>query len=184
LSCLVTEVFDEASRPRVAGKVTLTPQQRAAGDHLRDVHNMFRAQLEQLVASVAAVRHGEGKAADVQRDIAGVGIGLNQQMVGGLCAQVCRYVTMHHTLEDQALFPQVGALDTYAPVAKKLAEEHVVIHEHLVHMQGVLARLGSTPEVFDELDVSVTQLQLMLESHFTYEEVELSEPMGLYRMFG
>lgn len=175
--------FDESLRPRVAGGVQLTPQQRAAGDHLREVHDMFRAQLAQLVASVEAVRGGEGDSTDVQRDISGIGSGLNRQMVGGLCAQVCRYVTMHHTLEDHSLFPQVGRHEVYAPVAKKLAQEHEVMHEHLVHMEKIRARLDSDSSAFDQLDVAVMRLAEMLESHFAYEESELTEPMGLYPIF-
>lgn len=144
---------------------------------------MFRAQLAQLLASVASVRDGAGTTADVRKDITGIGLGLNQQMVGGLCAQVCRYVTMHHTLEDQAIFPEVGRHAVYAPVAKKLAEEHEVIHHHLVQMEKILARLDTDSAAFDELDAAVTSLAEMLESHFDYEETELVEPLGLYPIF-
>lgn len=144
---------------------------------------MFRAQLAQLVVSVASVRGGAGETADVRKDMASIGIGLNQQIVGGLCAQVCRYVTMHHTLENQAIFPEVGRHAVYAPVAKKLAEEHEVIHHHLVHMEKILAQLDRDSAAFDELDAAVTALAEMLESHFVYEETELVEPLGLYPIF-
>ena len=35
--------IDDSTRPRVAGSVELTPRQRQAGDHLRMVHDHFRA---------------------------------------------------------------------------------------------------------------------------------------------
>lgn len=176
--------LDESSRPRVAGHVELTAAQRLPGRHLRDIHNHFRAQLAALRANIDEVRLGEADVDEVRTSIKGIGGGLNSLMVGGLCAQVCRYVTLHHRIEDNLLFPQVGEYADYAPVARRLAEEHVVIHEHLLHMENLLGRLDSEPDVFAQLDIGVSDLAEMLESHFTYEEEELTEPMGLYPIFG
>lgn len=175
---------DESSRPRVAGRVELTPQQRAPGQHLRDIHNHFRSQLATLRAGVDEARAGEASLEEIRTSIQGIDTGLDRLMVGGLCAQVCRYVTLHHSIEDQYLFPQVGQYADYAPVARRLAEEHVVIHEQLVHIEDVLGRLEGETEAFDELDRAVAHLTALLESHFTYEEEELSEPLGLFQIMG
>ena len=40
-------------------------------------------------------------------------------------------LTMHHSIEDQAMFPAAATLEAYAPGAARLAEEHLVIHDHL-----------------------------------------------------
>ena len=62
---------------------------------------------------------------------------------------------------------------------ERLAEEHVVIHEHLVHVDELAARLDAEPDVLPELDEAVAAFAAVLRSHFTYEEDELSEPLGL-----
>ena len=168
----------------MAGRVELTPQQRAPGQHLRDIHNHFRSQLAAMRAGVDEVRAGEASVDTIRTTIQGIDTGLNRLMVGGLCAQVCRYVTLHHSIEDQYLFPQVGQYADYAPVARRLAEEHVVIHEELVRIEDILGRLDSEPDSFMELDDAVTHLTELLDSHFSYEEEELSEPLGLFRIMG
>ena len=50
--------IDDATRPRVAGSVELEPRQRAAGDHLRMVHDHFRHQLETLTRAVEDLQDG------------------------------------------------------------------------------------------------------------------------------
>lgn len=180
----MTEVFDESSRPRVAGRVELTPAQRLPGQHLRDIHNHFRSQLAALRAGVDEVRDGEASVAEIRTSLQGIDTGLNRLMVGGLCAQVCRYVTLHHSIEDQYLFPQVGQYAEYAPVARRLAEEHVVIHEELAHIEGILDGLEADLNALDDLDGAVAHLTALLESHFSYEEVELTEPLGLMGIMG
>ena len=77
------------------------------------------------------------------------------------------------------MFPAVAGLADYAPVAQRLAEEHVVIHEHLVRIDAVLLRLDGDPDTFADLDRAVAALAEDLLSHFTYEETELAEPLGL-----
>ena len=55
--------IDDATRPRVAGSVDLEPRQRAAGDHLRMVHDHFRHQLETLTRAVDALQDASGAGA-------------------------------------------------------------------------------------------------------------------------
>lgn len=179
--------IDDATRPRVAGSVELEPRQRAAGDHLRMVHDHFRHQLETLTRAVEDLQAGEGDSApDVSGRVAAVRAGVHElapsltaQQVAGLCGQVCRFLTMHHTIEDQNLFPAVATMERYAPVAERLAEEHLVVHAHLERVDDLAVAVRTDPDRIPDLVAAVADLRADLESHFAYEESEMTEPLGL-----
>ncbi|MDT0184972.1 hemerythrin domain-containing protein [Microbacterium sp. ARD31] len=173
--------IDDSTRPRVAGSVDLTARQRMAGDHLRMVHDHFREQLAQLTTAVAALAEGDGGSgvAAVREALHRLGPELAAQQVSGLCRQVCRFLTMHHTIEDQSMFPAVATLPAYAPVAARLAEEHLVIHEHLERLDELALAVHADPSRIAELVGAVAALAGDLLSHFDYEETEMAEPLGL-----
>ncbi len=171
--------IDDATRPRVAGSVELTPRQRGAGDHLRMIHDHFRHQLETLTRAVENARDGSGDVDVVRAGIHGLAPALTAQQVSGLCGQVCRFLTMHHTIEDQNMFPAVATLAAYAPVTVRLAEEHLVVHDHLERVDDLAVAVVSDPGRMAELVEAVADLRTDLESHFAYEEAEMSEPLGL-----
>jgi iron-sulfur cluster repair protein YtfE (RIC family) len=150
-----------------------------AGEHLRMIHDHFRAQLRQLTAAVAELRDGTGDVGDVRETLHLLGPALTAQQVSGLCRQVCRFLTMHHSIEDQSMFPAVATLEAYASVAARLAEEHLDIHAHLERVDDLAVAVHSDRSRVAELVTAVADLRHDLESHFAYEEVEMTEPLGL-----
>ncbi|MDZ5661592.1 hemerythrin domain-containing protein [Nocardioides sp. S-58] len=171
--------IDDASRPRVSGSVELTPRQRAGGDHLRMIHDHFRHELEALTRAVQSLQDGAGDVDAVRAGVHGLAPSLTAQQVAGMCGQVCRFLTMHHSIEDQSMFPAVATLEAYAPVAQRLAEEHLVVHAHLELVDDLALAVRSHPSRVGELVEAVAALRADLESHFTYEETEMAEPLGL-----
>jgi hypothetical protein len=171
--------IDDTTRPRVAGSVELTARQRTAGDHLRMIHDHFRQQLAALGRAVEDLQGGAGDVGDVRAATHGILPSLTAQQVSGLCGQVCRFLTMHHTIEDQSMFPAVATLEAYALVAARLAEEHVVVHHHLERVDALSVAVVSDPGLVTELAGAVAELRADLESHFAYEETEMAEPLGL-----
>ncbi len=171
--------LDDSTRPRVAGSVELTPRQRLGGDHLRLIHDHFRQQLEALTRAVEDVRDGDGGLDDVRAGVHDLAPALTAQQVAGMCGQVCRFLTMHHSIEDQSMFPAVATLETYAPVATRLAEEHLVIHDHLERVDDLAVAVHDDPSRVPDLVAAVAELRADLESHFAYEETEMAEPLGL-----
>lgn len=171
--------IDDATRPRVAGSIVLTPTQRMAGEHLRMIHDHFREQLTQLTTAVDEVLGDTGDVADVRESLHRLAPALTAQQVSGLCQQVCRFLTMHHTIEDESMFPAVATLDAYAPVAARLAEEHLDIHAHIERVDDLALAVRTDRTRLDDLARAVADLRHDLESHFTYEEIEMTEPLGL-----
>ena len=114
------------------------------------IHDHFRQQLAQLTTAVTDLRQGTVDVGAVREHLHRLAPALTTQQVSGLCQQVCRFLTMHHTIEDQNLFPAVATLEAYAPVAARLAEEHLDIHAHLERVDElavavVPTRRTSTP---------------------------------------
>ena len=171
--------IDDSTRPRVAGSVDLTPRQRVGGLHLKQIHDHFRQQLEAMTRAAESVRDGVGDVDVVRAGVHGLTPALTAQQASGLCRQVCSMLTMHHSIEDQAMFPAVATLEAYAPVAARLAEEHLVIHDHLERVDRLAVAADADPSRVAELVDAVADLRADLESHFTYEEIEMAEPLGI-----
>ncbi len=171
--------LDEPTRPRASRGIALTAAQQQPGLHLRAIHHHFRSQLAAVADAVAEVRRGEGSLGDVREAVHDLALRRTYEELGSFCGQLCRFVTMHHTIEDRAMFPAVAAMPGYAPVVARLLDEHHVIHEHLVALDEVVVRMDADPDLLAELDDSVASLARVLESHFTYEEEEMAEPLGL-----
>jgi hemerythrin-like domain-containing protein len=68
-------------------------------------------------------------------------------------------------------------------VIDRLTAEHVVIHDVLEQLDAALVRLIRQPRDFTSLDEAVAQLTDTLNSHLSYEEAELIEPMACYGLF-
>lgn len=58
--------LDEATRPRASRGIALTAAQQQPGQHLRAIHDHFRAQLRAVLDEVRAVRRGEGSPGEVR----------------------------------------------------------------------------------------------------------------------
>lgn len=171
--------LDEATRPRAARGLDLTPAQQQPGRHLRFIHDHFRSQLAALQQEVDAVRRDEGSPGRLRAAVNDLAPRAKRDQLGSFCGQLCQFVTLHHTIEDQAMFPAVATLPAYAPVVERLVEEHHVIHDHLVAVDDAVLKMASDPALLTELEDAVASLARVLESHFAYEEAEMAEPLGL-----
>jgi hemerythrin-like domain-containing protein len=175
--------LDDSTRPRATPVGALTPQQRARGNHLVLVHDMFRRQ----VAAVREVRDrlktNQADIAELRGQINALTLRQNYANFGAFCAQYCQIINIHHTIEDRHLFP---ALETADPqlgdVLERLSLEHVVIHELLVTLDQAALAMTDDPDRFVDVDRLVDQLERNLLSHLRYEEEQLVGPLGLYEI--
>lgn len=170
----------EAARPDVITGIELDAAQRGPGEHLRQVHDMYRAELQVVTELAAMVRAGDADLDDLRGTIHGMAVRTNIQQFGAICLRYCAMLTNHHTLEDRAIFPVVrAASDTYAALVDQLEHEHGAIHEQLRRVDEAIVATdtdrSSVPRALDEIDT----LDRILRSHFAYEETQLAEPLGL-----
>jgi alkanesulfonate monooxygenase SsuD/methylene tetrahydromethanopterin reductase-like flavin-dependent oxidoreductase (luciferase family) len=175
-------VWDESERPvgpTPDADRTYTPHEAATAQHLIDVHDHLRGELEgirQLVEQVAAGALTPGAARGAINQMT---MRQNNWTLGAYCESYCRLVTTHHTLEDITLFPRLRAGDpALRPVVDRLEHEHKVIHEVLEGVDRALVALVSEPGGMKRLREAVDQLTDALLSHLSYEERELVEPIA------
>jgi hypothetical protein len=176
------QLLDESDRPTgpaLDPDRTYTPYQLSSGQHLIDVHDHLRAELEQirdLVEQVAAGSIGVGQA---RSHINTMTMRQNNWTLGTYCESYCRLVTTHHSLEDASLFPQLRRADpALAPVVDRLQEEHHIIHDVLEGVDKALVALVDGSGGIDGLRAAVDLLDDTLLSHLSYEERELVEPLA------
>jgi iron-sulfur cluster repair protein YtfE (RIC family) len=170
----------EHARPDVVRGIELDAAQRGPGEHLRQVHDMYRAELQVVTELAALVRAGEATLDDLRGTIHGMAVRTNIEQFGAICLRYCAMVTNHHTLEDRAIFPAVRAEgEAYAALIDQLEHEHGAIHQQLRRVDDALVRVDTdrdhVPRALEELDA----LDRILRSHFAYEETQLFEPLGL-----
>jgi alkanesulfonate monooxygenase SsuD/methylene tetrahydromethanopterin reductase-like flavin-dependent oxidoreductase (luciferase family) len=157
-----------------------TPHERAMGQHLVDVHDGLRGELEQLRGLIEQVAAGTLDAGGARSHIATMALRQNNWTLGTYCESYCRIVTTHHTIEDQSMLPHLRARDPrLAPVVDRLQEEHLVIHDLLDRVDRALVDLvAGKPDALSEVSAAVDLLADGLLSHLSYEERELVEPLA------
>jgi hypothetical protein len=176
-------LWDEAERPhgpRPAPDAEYNAQGRALARDLVAVHNHLRGELAQLRDMIAQVADGSLDPGAARSEISKLTMRQNQWTVGAYCESYCRLVGMHHTLEDQAMFPGRRSLDgRLAPVVDRLHTEHVGIAGVLARVDAALVALVTSPRTgMPELRAAVDLLTDSLLSHLSYEEGELVKPLG------
>ncbi|HET6986112.1 MAG TPA: LLM class flavin-dependent oxidoreductase [Kribbella sp.] len=176
------QVLDESERPTgpaLDPSRTYTPYQLSSGQHLIDIHDHLRAELEQirdLVEQVAAGSIGVGQA---RSHINTMTMRQNNWTLGTYCESYCRLVTTHHSLEDASLFPHLRRADpALTPVVDRLQAEHRIIHDVLEGVDKALVALVDGSGSIDGLRAAVDLLDDTLLSHLSYEERELVEPLA------
>jgi alkanesulfonate monooxygenase SsuD/methylene tetrahydromethanopterin reductase-like flavin-dependent oxidoreductase (luciferase family) len=176
------ELWDERSRPTGPPPDPTrryTADQQAAAQHLVDIHDALRAELEQLRDLVEQVGRGALDVGEARSFINTMAMRQNDWTLGAYCAQYCRIVTGHHTLEDRSVFPHLKRSDPWlVPVVDRLEQEHHVIADVLDQVDRALVALVSEPDGMTKLRGAVDLLTDTMRSHLSYEERELIEPLA------
>ena len=177
-----TSPWDESTRPTgpepERGRA-YTEDERAAGQHLVDVHDMLRGELDQVRSLVDQVAAGRLEAGAARSQINEMTMRQNAWTLGAYCQSYCRVVTGHHSLEDRSMLPHLRRADPrLAPVVDRLEAEHRVIHDVLEGVDAALVEMVRNGGDVTGLRAAVDLLTDTLLSHLSYEERELVEPLA------
>jgi hemerythrin-like domain-containing protein len=174
--------WDEDTRPSGPApdpERRYTADQQAAGQHLVDIHDGLRGELAQLRDLIEQVAQGAVDLGTARSFINQMAMRQNDWTLGAYCAQYCRIVTGHHTLEDRSVFPHLKRSDPeLVPVVNRLEQEHHVIADVLDQVDRALVALVSEADGMSKLRAAVDLLTDTMLSHLSYEERELVEPLA------
>jgi alkanesulfonate monooxygenase SsuD/methylene tetrahydromethanopterin reductase-like flavin-dependent oxidoreductase (luciferase family)/hemerythrin-like domain-containing protein len=177
-----TAPWDESTRPHrpeAAAGVTYTRRGRLVGQHLVDVHDMLRSELDELRQILARVRDGAVSAGVARSALNDMALRQNDWTLGAFCSRYCGVVTQHHGLEDEAIFPHlVHSEPALEPVIGRLADEHLVIHDAIQQVDRALVEHIGHPDDYAPIQAAIDFLTDALLSHLSYEEHEIVEPLA------
>jgi alkanesulfonate monooxygenase SsuD/methylene tetrahydromethanopterin reductase-like flavin-dependent oxidoreductase (luciferase family)/hemerythrin superfamily protein len=157
------------------------PRSSGAGAHLVEVHDGLRSELARLRDIVEQVVAGEEQAHRARNAINELTMRQNNWTLGAYCAQYCRFVTGHHTLEDRSVFPHLRRSEpALVPVLDRLEAEHLVIHDVLEQLDEALVGLVSGAAGTSELQRVVDLLSQTLLDHLASEEDDLVPALDRY----
>ncbi len=184
--------WDEAARPHGAGYPDATPVEVARGDHLRQVHDMYRRGLAQVGDVLDQVKSGQLSVGEARGAVHALGVRVTFEQLGTFCGQLCQSVETHHGIEDAHLYPALRASDpALDPVLDRLDLEHRVIHDVLERFDRVLVAMtyggagsggAAGAEGLPDVHAHFEHLRGLLESHFVYEEDQIGTALGVHRV--
>ena len=178
--------LDDATRPAPIRLEGLTPAQKAPGEHLRAVHDHLRDNMKTLGRLIERAARGGADATEVTMEASDLAMVANYRRFGNLCGQHCQIVNVHHSIEDEAVFPGIAAQGAaFAAIADRLRAEHVIVHELLVRLVAALGALAQEPgaEQFEETVEIYRALERVLLSHLGYEEEAIGDALGYFGLF-
>jgi Hemerythrin HHE cation binding domain len=171
------------SAPEPAGDVTFSRRGLAVGQHLIDVHNHYRAELEQVRDLLDRVTKGLA-AGEARGELNRLTIRANGGTLGGACQMQCVSLTEHHGTEDASIFPHLReSQDSLRGVLDRLDTEHHAIHRVLEEIDAALIHLVQHPSDLGPITEAIDLLTDTLLSHFAYEERELVGPLAQHGFF-
>lgn len=178
--------LDDATRPPLQKLEGLTPEHRAAGEHLRMVHDHLRDNMKTLGKLIERARSGGVSRAEIAAETDDLAMVANYRRFGNLCGQHCQIVNTHHSIEDHALFPALARQgDGFKAIAERLTAEHVVVHELLERLVAALNAMAAdpTPARFEDTLPLYHALERILLSHLGWEEEAMGDALGYFGLF-
>lgn len=179
------EPLDDATRPEAPRLEGLTPAQKGAGQHLKAVHDHLRENMDTLRTLIASARAGTLGPHDARREAETLAMAVNYRRFGTLCGRHCHIVHLHHSIEDEAIFPPLSEKGAaWAKVTRRLREEHDVIHVLLTRTIAALEALAANPDAdrFDAVHALYQRFEAVLASHLDYEEESIGDALGYFRI--
>jgi hypothetical protein len=180
-------VLHEDTRPSASEPdegATFSRRGLAVGQHLIDVHDHYRAELEQVRDLLARVAKGITAAGKARGELNRLTIRANDWALGGTCQLQCVSLAEHHGTEDAAIFPHLlRSQDNLRDVLDRLDAEHHAIHDVLEEIDAALIHLVRHPADLGPVTEAIDLLTDTLLSHFAYEERELVGPLARHGFF-
>ena len=180
-------VLDEPTRPSAPEPdpaVSFTRRGLALGQHLIDVHDRYRAELDQVRDLLERVVKGIAAADQARGELNRLAVRANNWTFGGACQMQCVSLAEHHTTEDESIFPHLRSSQPgLREVLDRLDAEHHAIGEVFEEIDAALIHLARHPGDTGPVTEAVGLLTDTLLSHFAYEEREITGSLAQYGFY-
>lgn len=177
-------VVNDGTRPSAPAFNVVREGQRDAGRHLAAIHRHYLMDMARIMAVLRRIEAGDAPTEELHQIVLAADMSQNLRAFGNLCGQECQVLTMHHNIEQQAIFPQLESTGNAGlrAVVKRLREEHKIVHELLERLASAAHKLISEPteDGFAQARAIFVQLEAQVRSHFRYEETELADALGVF----
>jgi hemerythrin-like domain-containing protein len=152
---------------------------RAQQDLLRRVHDHLRSELATILVAVDQVAAGAADPGATRSMINALTMRENFWALGSFCAGYCQMLSMHHGIEDAAMFPGLLARNAaLAPVVERLTADHELVAGVLVELDSALVALLDGGRDVATIRQLAQRLSDLLLPHLAYEEEQLLPVIG------
>ncbi|MGI5352835.1 nitroreductase/quinone reductase family protein [Streptomyces sp. CA-250714] len=139
-------------------------------DKLLEVHTWLREQLRHVAAEAEAHFAARSTAHDTPQP--SLGLQIRQH-----CLAFCESLHVHHTSEDQGVFPVLAQKYPHlAPALERLRTEHRTVDRIRAELEALLADLTTADP--DRFRAELARMTDELEAHLDYEEEVLIPPLA------
>ena len=171
------------TRPEMPALPEATEQDRRMGRRLAAIHRMHLNDVGRIGIVLDRIEADEASGEDLSAALLSASFAQNVRQFGSLCGRECKVLTFHHDAEEYSLFPELAGKgnDALRAVVARLVEEHKVVHELLIRLERAAMALmfEVDAEKFNEARAVFRQLESVVHSHFSYEETQLEEAIGV-----
>jgi hypothetical protein len=175
---------DAAARPTMPPIPGATEADRRQGMQLAAIHRHYLMEMRRVDAVFRRIEAGDAPPAELAQIVLSSDMHRNLTAMGTICGQQCQVLKMHHDIEEGHMFPELAAQDNAAlrAVIDRLKAEHEIVHDLLLSLDRAAAALRTDPSdaTFTTARTAFDALSAAIRSHFTYEETELAEAIGVY----
>ena len=152
---------------------------KAQADLLVQVHDHLRDELARILEAVDQVAVGAADPEATRSMINALTMRQNFWTLGSFCAAYCRMLSMHHGIEDAAMFPALVVREpSLEPVVARLMADHELVADVLVELDESLVALVDGGKDLETVRARAQQLSDLLLPHLEYEEGQLLPVLG------
>ena len=182
----MTDLYDwpcQGTRPKAPKIDGATSAHRAHGRRLAAIHAMYLLEIGRLRRAMERTIAGDEHTGHLRDAVSSMQMMSNVRQYGVLCGRQCAALTIHHTIEDEAIFPLLHGREAgLTAVVERLMAEHLVIHDLLEALEAAAVDTVKAPgpDSFARLRAAFETLERAIQSHFGYEQEELEEAIGYF----
>ncbi len=143
-------------------------------EQLRQVHEPLRADIEVLEKALQLLSDETADLTRIPEMIDNLTIADFVWQLRVNCDFYCNTLTLHHTIEDQRMFPVMTRnFPELAPAVERLQAEHKLVGEIVSEAKRASLALSTESSTVNRAHAAISELADHMQSHLDFEEATL-----------